>query len=378
MSCDEDPSAVSLGCRGERLRTWPPPVIHGRSGPDDKRARLRARLRREGPVAARITVTVAVAWQAAVWAGAPQPPVYAALVPLVALRANPMTAVQVSYKRVLAVMAGVAIGIATLNVLRPSTATLTGVVALGLVVGMFFPGGGSLDVQVAVSSLLVFANPSPDAYALHRLWETALGGLVTIALAPLLWPPHPRRALEGLAHDCRVRLTEALTATAAALGDGPGLARDNLDGVTAHLGSLKSNSAQAHDAGRAMRFNPARRRHRADVTDWIRGIDVAEAIGVHLVALARAVDGFSGREDLATDLRRAREGLRPVADTVACVIDRFLSGQEFQTLVVEARTRLAAYARDDRHPAAVALRRPFTRMIDDLAAAPCLRELPRP
>ncbi|MFJ4776767.1 hypothetical protein [Streptomyces sp. NPDC088762] len=63
-----------------------------------------------------------------------------------------------------------------------------------------------LNIQVAASSLMVLASPSPDAYAWHRVWETAAGAAVTILLAPLLWPPDPHRVLAGIADDCRARL----------------------------------------------------------------------------------------------------------------------------------------------------------------------------
>jgi hypothetical protein len=53
--------------------------------------------------------------------------------------------------------------------------------------------GGAFNVQVAVSALLVFANPDPDAYAATRLWETAVSAAVTVILAALLFPPNPYR-----------------------------------------------------------------------------------------------------------------------------------------------------------------------------------------
>lgn len=50
--------------------------------------------------------------------------------------------------------------------------------------------GPGFNIQVAASSLLVFSNPDPNAYAFARLWETALGAVVTVILAPLLFPPN--------------------------------------------------------------------------------------------------------------------------------------------------------------------------------------------
>ncbi|WP_285543224.1 FUSC family protein [Streptomyces lavendulae] len=151
--------------------------------------RVRRRVADEGPAAARIAVTVVAAWQTALWLGADQPPVFAAIVPLVALRSDPAAAFSTSLERVGGVVAGVLLGIVVLQWLHPSTAALALVVSLGLALGMVLRAGTSLDVQIAASSLLVLANPGPDAYALDRMWETAAGAAVTVLLAPLLWPP---------------------------------------------------------------------------------------------------------------------------------------------------------------------------------------------
>lgn len=87
------------------------------AAPAPRRAgRARELVRVEGPAAARIVVTAAVAWQVTLWLGADRPPVFAAFVPLVALRGDPVTALGTSLQRTLGVVAGVLIGIAVLNV----------------------------------------------------------------------------------------------------------------------------------------------------------------------------------------------------------------------------------------------------------------------
>lgn len=335
--------------------------------PWDRRA-LRAReiVRTEGPAAARIVVTVAVAWQVALWLGADQPPVFAAIVPLVALRGDPMTALGTSLQRALGVVAGVLIGIAVLNVLSPSTATLALVVAAGLGVGMVLRVGGGLNIQVAASSLLVFASTSPDAYALHRVWETVAGAAVTILLAPLLWPPDPHRILAVIADDCRLRLTRALTGTAAALGAGPSAARDNLTLVDAHVEAVHANAARAREAERAMRFNPLRRRHRDTVRLQARNIATADGLTPHLTSLAREVAALSGREDLAPELARARRRLPELAALTARAVELLLSGRDPQPAVTPAREYVTAYVDADSRPLAVVLRRPFQQLLDDL------------
>ncbi|MFJ8011391.1 aromatic acid exporter family protein [Streptomyces sp. NPDC096339] len=332
----------------------------------DRADRAREILRTEGPAAARIVVTVAVAWQVALWLGADQPPIFAAIVPLVALRGDPMTALGTSLQRALGVIAGVLIGLAVLNVLRPSTATLALVVALGLGVGMVLRAGGGLNIQVAASSLLVFANTSPDAYGLHRVWETVVGAVVTVLLAPLLWPPAPHRVLAVLAEDCRMHLTRALTGTTAALAAGAAAARDNLDLVDAHVEAVHANASRAREAERAMKFNPLRRRHRDTVRIQAGRVASADRLTAHLTTLAREAAVLTGREDLAQDLARAGRRLPELAALTSSAIADTLSGRDPRPAVTAARAFFADYARTDSRPVSVALRRPFQRLLDDL------------
>ncbi|GAA3148318.1 FUSC family protein [Streptomyces echinatus] len=329
-------------------------------------SRPRDVLRAEGPAAARIVVTVAAAWQVALWLGADQPPVYAAVVPLVALRGDPLTALATSLQRVLGVVAGVLIGIAVLNVLHPSTAALALVVALGLGAGTLLRAGGPLNLQVPASSLLVFASTSPDAYAFHRLWETGAGAAVTILLAPLLWPPDPRRSLSALAHDSRTRLVQALTGTAAVLGTDPGTARGNVSAVAGHIDAIRTAAASAREAERAMRFNPLRRRHRDTVTRLVRSIVTAERLTPHLATLAREVAAFTGRDDLIPVVADARRRMPGLAASTAQAINHVLESGRPQPALSRARNDLSAYAHADSRPAAVALRRPFKEILDEL------------
>ncbi|MFI5613676.1 aromatic acid exporter family protein [Amycolatopsis sp. NPDC051903] len=169
-------------------------------------------LRAEGPYVLRIVVTAAVAWQVCVLLGAQQPPVYAVIVPLVSVRDAPYSTFNVSLARLVGVVCGLSIGILVLNVVRPSALALALVLGLALLVGIVLRIGGTLNLQVAVSALLVFANTDPDSYAVSRLWETAVGAGVTIVLAPLLLPTNPARAFITELHGTAAELARNLRA----------------------------------------------------------------------------------------------------------------------------------------------------------------------
>ncbi|MGY5009555.1 FUSC family protein [Streptomyces sp. 900105755] len=326
-------------------------------------ARVGRRLRVQGPSAARILVIAVLCWQTALWAGADQPPVFAAIVPLLCLRGDSATSLAALLLRILGVLAGVAIGVTVVSLFRPSTLVLAVVIGLALLCGTVVSSGTALNVQVAVTSLLVFANPSPESYGFARLWENALGGAVTAVLAPLLWPPNPRREAAALARGCADGLTEGLVRTARAIGS-PDAARANRVAAQAAADRLRGYGARAREAEKALRFNPLHRRHRAEVTELCGRIDLAVQAVPQLLSLAAEAEFLSVRDGPSPALARARTALLPVAEATGHALEAVLAGRHPGADTEAARAALARYAESDREPPAVVLRRPFTRILD--------------
>ncbi|MFF4307216.1 aromatic acid exporter family protein [Streptomyces sp. NPDC001601] len=326
-------------------------------------ARVGRRLRVQGPSAARILVIAVLCWQTALWAGADQPPVFAAIVPLLCLRGDSATSLAALLLRILGVLAGVAIGVTVVSLFRPSTLVLAVVIGLALLCGTVVSSGTALNVQVAVTSLLVFANPSPESYGFARLWENALGGAVTAVLAPLLWPPNPRRQAAALARGCADGLTEGLVRATHAIGS-PDAARANRVAAQAAADRLRGYGAQAREAEKALRFNPLHRRHRAEVTELCGRIDLAVRAVPQLLSLAAEAEFLSVRYGPSPALSRARTALLPVAEATGHALEAVLAGRHPGADTEAARAALARYAESDREPPAVVLRRPFTRILD--------------
>ncbi|MER6538847.1 FUSC family protein [Streptomyces sp900105755] len=326
-------------------------------------ARVGRRLRVQGPSAARILVIAVLCWQAALWAGADQPPVFAAIVPLLCLRGDSATSLAALLLRILGVLAGVALGVTVVSLFRPSTLVLAVVIGLALLCGTVISSGTALNVQVAVTSLLVFANPSPESYGFARLWENALGGAVTAVLAPLLWPRNPRREAAALARGCADGLTEGLVRTTDVIGS-PDAARANRTAAQAAADRLRGYGTQAREAEKALRFNPLRRRHRAEVAELGGRIDLAVRAVPQLLSLAAEAEFFSVRDGPSPVLSRARTALLPVAEATGHALEAVLAGRDPGADTEAARTALARYAESDREPQAVVLRRPFTRILD--------------
>ncbi|MGW2964647.1 FUSC family protein [Streptomyces sp. NPDC001220] len=330
--------------------------------------RVRSRLRAQGPTAARILVIAVVCWQVSLWAGAVQPPVFAAIVPVLSLRGDSAASLTALLLRILGVMAGVALGVTVVHFFRPTTAVLAVVMGLALLCGTVITSGTTLNVQVAVTSLLVFANPSPDSYGFARLWENALGGAVTAVLAPLLWPRDPHQEAATLARACAGDLTEGLVRSTRAIGS-PDAAYANRRHTQAEADRLPGYADKAREAEKAMRFNPLRRRHRTEVTDLRDRIDRAAQAGSHLRDLAAEVDFFTARDGPTPALCRARAALLPVAEATGRALGAVLEGRDPRQDTATARAALARYRKEDSAPVAVLLRRPFT-MILDLCEGP--------
>ncbi|MGW1624143.1 FUSC family protein [Streptomyces sp. NPDC002172] len=325
-------------------------------------ARAGRRLRAQGPAAARILVIAVLCWQTALWAGADQPPVFAAIVPLLCLRGDSASSLAALLLRILGVLAGVALGVTVVSLFRPSTLVLAVVIGLALLCGTVISSGTTLNVQVAVTSLLVFANPSPESYGFARLWENALGGAVTAVLAPVLWPRNPRSEMAALARECADGLREGLVRTTRAIGS-PDAARANRMSAQATADRLRGYGAQAREAEKALRFNPLRRRHRDEVAELGDRIDLAVRAVPQLLSLAAEAEFFSVRDGPAPALSRARTFLLPVAEATGRALEAVLAGRDPRADTDAARAGLARYAENDREPPAVVLRRPFTRIL---------------
>ncbi|MEU2774887.1 FUSC family protein [Streptomyces sp. NPDC007162] len=328
-----------------------------------RRARVGRRLRVQGPGAARILVVALCCWQTALWAGAAQPPVFAAIVPLLCLRGDSASSLAALLLRILGVMAGVALGVTMVGLFRPSTLVLAVVLALALLCGTLAGSATTLNVQVAVTSLLVFANPSPAAYGFARLWENALGGAVTAVLGPLLWPRDPRREVAALARACAADLAAGLVRGTRAIGS-PEAAAANRAAAQAQAERLRGYGARAREAESAMRFNPLRRRHRDEVTELGARIGLAVGAVPHLLTLAAEVELCTARHGPAAALSLARTRLLPVAEDTGHALEAVLAGRDPHENTTTARAALTRYAAEDTEPLAVVLRRPFTGLLD--------------
>ena len=147
--------------------------------------------RKELPRAVRIAVAATLAWWIAGLLGADRP-VFAAIVPMVAIRDDAHAALSLSLGRMLGVMAGVVLGIGAVAVAGVSTSAVILLLVVGLAIGLFLSTGPELNTQIAISALLVLVvTEDADTYAVERIWETAVGSVVSLRRGRLRPPARP-------------------------------------------------------------------------------------------------------------------------------------------------------------------------------------------
>ncbi len=325
--------------------------------------------RRNGAQLARIAVAGAVSWQLCIWLGARQPPVYAVIVPLVALRDEPFSAFNVSLARLVGVVAGLATGIAVLHVLHPGAAAVALVLAVTLAIGWTLGAGGALNAQVAASGLLVFANADPDAYAARRLWETAVGVGVTLLLAPLLFPPNPYRALTRRVGELADRLAASLL-VGGTLGQAP-TTDAALQQATADA-AMDEQAARALPgelaaAERSVRVNPLWYRHRTRLPAWR---PIAEAAGPIAGWVRVFVDEFTdliGRADFRASWPLVGPRLAEIVQPLATATRQALLGADAAPALDEAWSAFERHLDVDPSRLGAVSRRPLRRLATELA-----------
>lgn len=324
-------------------------------------ARSLARVARQDlPFIARAVVIALISWELAVLIGRNDTPVYAVLVPVLAVRTDPFASFSVSLARVVGVITGVLLGVAVMIPLQTDIWAVAIVLVGGLLIGMVLRIGGALNLQVAISALLVVVLGDPPGFAWERIWQTCLGAVVTVVLAPLLLPPNPakalRRRLERLAADLAAEIrgvTErSMTAT-----------------VTATLAQAAALREDLERARHASIVSPLQRRHRAAVEELRDRVELATTLAP-LVALYNAeTQDLMSRPEHQAEAASRQSALTKVADPTAEAVERALTGRPFTAETAAAQAQLHTLMASDVQAVSVILRRPLARMLEQLEAA---------
>jgi uncharacterized membrane protein YccC len=281
---------------------------------------LRARdLRSEVRLALKMTLGGTIAWWLAVELGAKRP-IFAALVPLIAMTGDPFAAVSVSLSRIVGVFAGVGIGIAFVHVGGGLTLRVALILLVGALGSVLLKVGDRPNLEVPIAALFVigFSSTQREQLGVQRIWETAIGAVVAVLVASLLWPPDPVRRLTRDLERLRRALIDDLAALADDLATGSGETVERLEDVRAHSLAAVRDVFELESARRSLRWNPLRRHDERSVDELAERITVAARVYRHARALARDVAD--------TPVRDA--SLAAATRDLADATDRVLTGRD--------------------------------------------------
>jgi uncharacterized membrane protein YgaE (UPF0421/DUF939 family) len=287
-------------------------------------------------LAIKMTIGGTGAWWIASELGAKRP-IFAALVPLVAMNGDPFAAVSVSIGRILGVFAGVGIGVALTSAEISPTWRVAIALLCGTLVGIVLRVGERPNIEVPVAALFLigFASSNVSQLGVQRIWETAIGAVVAVVVSAVLWPPDPIRELERRLQRMRQQLAADFAAIAEDLATGSGATSAQLDGLREHSLDAVRDVFELAPARRALRWSPLRRRDVGRLDELERRINLGARASRH----ARSV----GRDVADTPLRSGE--LATATRHLADALDRGLRGADRAEALDRAGQALAGSAR---------------------------------
>jgi uncharacterized membrane protein YgaE (UPF0421/DUF939 family) len=284
-------------------------------------------------LAIKMTIGGTSAWWIASELGATRP-LFAALVPLVAMNGDPFAAVSVSIGRILGVFAGVGIGLALTHVEVSSTWRVAIALILATLAGIVLKVGErpNLEVPIAALFLIGFASANVSQLGVQRIWETAIGAVVAIVVSSVLWPPDPVRELERRLHRLRQQLAADFAVIADDLATGSGATSAQLDDLREHSLDAVRDVFELAPARRALRWSPLRRKDLGRLDELEARINFGARAARHVRSLGRDV----------ADLHVRNGELAAATRDLADALDRGLLGQDRDEPLTRAEQELAA------------------------------------
>ncbi len=244
-------------------------------------------------LALKIVVAGTVAWWLCTLLGASRP-LFAVLVPLVAMDGDAFSAVSVSLTRTLGVFVGVFLGLAVVGLDLPSTALVAVLLIVTLAAGLLVrASGGPLNNQIAITAMFMLylgAGAHAQTVGVDRIWETAVGAAVAVLVAAFVWPPDPvAEARRRVARLRRWLREDLLRAGELLRGGSADEAEIQLEHVRARSLDAVQDVLDLARGERALRFNPRRQANPHGFALQRAGLEGAARQYRHLRTITRII-----------------------------------------------------------------------------------------
>lgn len=265
-------------------------------------------------------IAIVAAWLAAAWLIQGPLPVFAAIAALLVVQPS----LNQSFAKAIERSVGVVLGVVLASLLGLAFGNATWVILLAAAAGLVLawavkitPGGAN---QVAISAILVLTlGTATPGYALDRILETLLGAfigfVVNVALVPPVAIAPAREAMTALVSEISasfVRLADTLEQVQSR----PGLEEVMLQARLLRPMRDRADAA-LRTAAESLTLNPRGGRHRQELEELRRVLDLYTPLITQLIGMTRTVyDGYA--QDLAADpnVRAIAEQLRRAAHDV--------------------------------------------------------------
>ncbi len=326
--------------------------------------------------AIKMAVAASIAWAIAARL-TEQAPVFAAIVPLVAIRKqDPYSAINVSAGRILGVFVGVLIG---LGMLRISDDVTTGLaiatICVSLMAGMVLRVGNEPNVQITVSALIMLflANRAGIA-GVERIWETAIGAAAAIVASTLMWPPNPVHAVRRELPRLHEQLCEDLFDTVELL-ENPRKTDVVLTDIREHQLDARDEALDLPQAERVLRWNLLHRGDGPDLDRLGQRTLLLARLHRHVRSLARSI--ADATPEAIASARPGYRELRRAAEQIAEAVAPRIETGAVQAALDDAAATLDNFAAVARGRLASAIELDVRRIVSDLRGGRIEGELPR-
>ena len=239
-------------------------------------------------------------------------PYFASLAVILTLQATVADTMARALYRVAGIVGGVIVGMMIGHWLRPGAVAVALALLVGLAVSTALRLNPAITSQVGVSALLVLVAQNSREYAVYRLLESALGGVVAIIVNAVIVPPNEILQAERRIAELADLLARSLSNLSRGARESAG---DQLRGLAKEIDRGISNARQALRSAEASgKLNPLARKRGARLRQLSTAMGELEKVAIQVRGVARGLtDLEAGSEQRDADLQVALQ------DTAECI-----------------------------------------------------------
>ena len=232
-----------------------------------------------------------------------QLPIFGAIAALLVMQDNVDQSVTRGLERIVGVFVGISVALGAGALFGPRSWLFIAAIVVAMAAGWLLRMTPSSTNQIAITALLMIALGGIELdYGAERLFETAIGAAIGVALNALIVAPVRTSSV----NEAIVALTEHTSEVLLRIADALDAPRDDawLTAMLTEARTLQAERGHVHDllrqARESLRFNPRSRRYREGLADDDQLFQRLQRIVTQVIGMARALSDLYDPE-LVTD-----------------------------------------------------------------------------